>query len=80
MSSYTLTLTPNEISALNFAVGRYLWPEILLDNLNEDTGVVDLSETMMWDWSEAVESEDSRFALAAPALAGKLQSFLDTMI
>lgn len=76
---YRIKLTADEMAALEFARGRYEWPDMLLAHMLED-GTVAFTESDMWQWVDDVGSEDSPFALASPELASKLQAFVDSVV
>jgi len=81
--AYRLQLTPSELRAVEFARGRYAWPDMLAAHASED-GSVAFSESEMWQWTDDVDSDaeggHSPFPLAAAALAEKLQGFYDERI
>lgn len=77
--AYRLKLTPSELRAIEFARGRYAWPDMLSAHATED-GSVAFSESEMWQWTDDVDSDDAPFPLAAPALAAKLQRFYDERV
>jgi hypothetical protein len=80
---YRITLAPDERRALEFASGRYAWPDMLSGHLDED-GAVAFTESEMWQWTDDVDSDaeggHSPFSLASGALAEKLQRFYDSRI
>jgi hypothetical protein len=76
---YRITLTPDERRAIEFASGRYAWPDMLSGHLDED-GAVAFTESEMWQWTDDVDSDDSPFQLASGAFAEKLQHFYDSCI
>lgn len=78
--AYTLALTRQEIGAIEFANGRYEWPNKLMECLNVDTLTVEFTETDMWEWNEDVNSDDWWFPLAAPSFQEKLTEFLGQMV
>lgn len=82
--AYTLKLTPSEISAIEFARGRYSWPDQLYENLDLDTNTVELTESRAWDWLDDVASDEegghAAFPLASPAFAEKLWRFRDKIV
>ncbi len=71
---YRIRLTPAEMSAVEFARGRYGWADMLSAHAAED-GSVAFTESEMWQWTDDVDEDDARFPLAAPALAAKLERF-----
>jgi hypothetical protein len=77
--AYRLQLSPAEVQALEFAQGRYAWPDMLIAHLLE-SGLVAFSEPEMWQWVDDVDSDDAPFPLASPALAAKLQNFYDQRV
>ena len=81
--AYRLKLTPSEVSAVEFARGRYEWPDMLAAHMAED-GSVAFTESEMWQWVDDVESDEagghSPFPLASRTLAGKLQDFRDSVV
>lgn len=77
--AYRLQLTPGEVKALEFARGRYSWPDMLIAHVSEG-GLVSFSESEMWQWVDDVDSDDSPFSLASASLVDKLQSFRDSVV
>ena len=77
--AYRLQLTPSELRAVEFARGRYDWPDMLSAHAADD-GTVAFTESEMWQWADDVDSDDSPFTLAAPAFAAKLQRFYDQRV
>lgn len=81
--AYRLQLTPSELSAVEFARGRYSWPDMLSAHATEG-GLVAFTEPEMWQWTDDVDSDTagghSPFPLASGALAEKLQRFYDERI
>ena len=77
--AYRIKLTPTELRAVEFARGRYAWPDMLSAHAADD-GAVAFTESEMWQWTDDVDSDDSPFTLAAPALAAKLQRFYDERV
>ena len=77
--AYRIKLTPSELRAVEFARGRYSWPDMLSAHAADD-GTVAFTESEMWQWTDDVDSDDSPFPLAAPALAAKLQRFYDERV
>ena len=71
------------MKAVEFARGRYSWPDMLSTHMMED-GSIAFTESEMWQWTDDVDSDTegdhSPFPLAAPALAEKLQRFYDSRI
>lgn len=78
-AAYRLKLTPSEMKAVEFARGRYGWPDMLSAHAAED-GTVAFTESEMWDWTDDVDLDDSPFPLASPAFAAKLQDFYDEKV
>ena len=64
------------MQAVEFARGRYAWPDMLSAHASED-GSIAFTEPEMWQWTDDVDSDDSPFPLAAPRFAEKLQRFYD---
>lgn len=83
VTAYRLHLTPDELRALEFARGRYAWPDMLSAHTAENGGVA-FTESEMWQWVDDVDSDagggHSPFPLASPALSAKLQSFYDSRV
>ena len=77
--AYRLKLSSSEMKAVEFARGRYEWPDMLADHAAED-GSIAFTESEMWSWVDDVDSDDSPFPLASPALAAKLQDFRDSVV
>lgn len=81
--AYRLQLTPSELRAVEFARGRYSWPDMLATHATEG-GLVAFTEPQMWQWADDVDSDTegghSPFPLAAGALADKLQRFYDERV
>jgi len=81
--AYRLQLTPSELRAIEFARGRYAWPDMLAAHVSE-SGAVAFTEPEMWQWADDVDSDTegghSPFPLAAGAFADKLQGFYDERI
>lgn len=81
--AYRLQLTPSELRAVEFAQGRYAWPDMLAAHATEG-GLVAFTEPEMWQWTDDVDSDaeggHSPFPLASDALAAKLQRFYDEKI
>jgi hypothetical protein len=81
--AYRLQLTPSELRAVEFARGRYAWPDMLAAHASE-SGAVAFTEPQMWSWCDDVDSDaeggHDPFALASGAFAEKLQSFYDERI
>jgi hypothetical protein len=78
-AAYRIKLTPGELRAVEFARGRYSWPDMLSAHASED-GSIAFTESEMWQWTDDVDADDSPFPLAAPALVDKLQQFYDSRI
>lgn len=78
---YRLKLTPDELRAVEFARGRYAWPDMLAVHAAED-GSVAFTESEMWQWTDDVDSDSGsgHFPLASGALAAKLQRFYDSRV
>lgn len=80
---YRLKLTPSELRAVEFARGRYSWPDMLSAHVAED-GTVAFTESEMWQWCDDVDSDTegdhSPFPLASDAFAEKLQRFYDARV
>jgi hypothetical protein len=76
---YRIKLTPSELSAVEFARGRYSWADMLAAHAAED-GSIAFTESDMWQWTDDVDEDDARFPLAAPALAAKLESFYESRV
>jgi hypothetical protein len=81
--AYRLQLTPSEMRAVEFARGRYSWPDMLSAHATEG-GLVAFTEPEMWSWCDDVDSDaeggHSPFPLASAAFAEKLQSFYDEKV
>jgi hypothetical protein len=81
--AYRIKLTPSELSAVEFARGRYVWPDMLAAHAAED-GSIAFTESEMWQWTDDVDSDTtgghSPFPLASGAFAEKLQRFYDERI
>jgi len=81
--AYRLQLTPSDIRAIEFASGRYSWPDMLISHMT-DGGLVTFTESEMWQWCDDVDDDTkgghSPFPLASPALASWLQNFYDERI
>ncbi len=76
---YRLKLSPSELSAVEFARGRYSWADMLAAHATED-GLVAFTESEMWQWTDDVDEDDARFPLAAPAFAAKLERFYESRV
>lgn len=76
---YVLELTPDEVSAFEFANGRYAWATEMLPYLDDEKCAVMMTESEAWDWLDSLDGEHG-FPLAAPNLASKLQSFLNGIV
>lgn len=78
---YRIKLTPDELRAVEFARGRYAWPDMLAVLAAED-GSVAFTESEMWQWVDDVDSDagSGHFPLASGALAAKLQRFYDSRV
>lgn len=80
---YRIKLTPSEMRAVEFARGRYAWPDMLSAHAAED-GSVAFTESEMWQWADDVDSDaeggHDPFPLASPAFADKLQRFYDERV
>jgi hypothetical protein len=83
VTAYRILLTPDELRAVEFARGRYAWPDMLSAHAAED-GAVAFTESEMWQWTDDVDSDaeggHSPFPLASPAFAEKLQRFYDSRV
>jgi hypothetical protein len=83
VARYHINFTPDELRALEFASGRYAWPDMLSAHAHED-GSVALTESEMWQWADDVDSDmeggHSSFPLASRPLAEKLQRFYDSRV
>ena len=81
--AYRLQLTPSELRAVEFARGRYAWPDMLAAHASE-SGAVAFTEPEMWQWCDDVDSDTegghSPFPLASDAFAEKLQRFYDEKV
>jgi hypothetical protein len=77
--AYRIQLTPDELRAVEFARGRYAWPDMLSAHAAEN-GAVAFTESEMWQWIDDVDDDDSPFPLASGAFAAKLQRFYDSRI
>jgi hypothetical protein len=81
--AYRLQLSPSELRAVEFARGRYEWPDMLSAHASEG-GLVAFTEPEMWQWVDDVDSDaeggHSLFPLASEALADKLQRFYDERV
>jgi hypothetical protein len=75
--AYRIQLTPDELRAVEFARGRYAWPDMLSAHAAEN-GAVAFTESEMWQWIDDVDDDDSPFPLASGAFAEKLQRFYDS--
>jgi len=80
---YRIKLTPSEMRAVEFARGRYAWPDMLSAHAAED-GSIAFTESEMWQWTDDVDSDaeggHSPFPLASSAFADKLQRFYDSRV
>lgn len=80
---YRIKLTPAELRAVEFARGRYSWPDMLSVHAADD-GSIAFSESEMWQWTDDVDSDaeggHSPFPLASEAFAEKLQRFYDERV
>lgn len=77
---YRIKLTPSELSAVNFARGRYGWADMLSSHAAED-GSVAFTESEMQQWVDDVDADgEVAFPLASPALFGKLESFYGSLV
>jgi len=83
VAPYRILLTPDELRAVEFASGRYSWPDMLSAHAAED-GSVAFTESEMWQWADDVDSDaeggHSPFPLASPVFAEKLQKFYDSRV
>lgn len=83
LTPYHINLTPDEQRALEFARGRYAWPDMLSAHVDEN-GAVSFTESEMWQWADDVDSDaeggHSPFPLASGALVEKLQHFYDSRV
>lgn len=83
VTAYHILFTPDEVRVIEFAQGRYAWPDVLAAHVDEN-GAVGLTESEMWQWTEDVDSDaeggHSPFPLASDAFADKLQRFYDSVI
>lgn len=81
--AYRLQLSPSERRAVEFAQGRYSWPDMLAAHASE-SGAVAFTEPEMWQWCDDVDSDTegghSPFPLASGAFAEKLQRFYDERV
>lgn len=81
--AYRIKLTPSELRAVEFARGRYSWPDMLSTHAAED-GSIAFTESEMWNWTDDVDADTegghSPFPLASDAFANKLQRFYDERI
>ena len=81
--AYRIKLTPSELKAVEFARGRYSWPDMLSAHAADD-GSVAFTESEMWQWTDDVDADTegghSAFPLASPAFADKLQRFYDERV
>jgi len=81
--AYRLKLTPSEMRAVEFAHGRYSWPDMLAAHAAED-GSIAFTESEMWQWTDDVDADTegghSPFPLASGAFADKLQRFYDERV
>ena len=81
--AYRLQLAPSELRAVEFARGRYSWPDMLSAHVTEG-GLVAFTEPQMWSWCDDVDSDaeggHSPFPLASGAFAEKLQNFYDERV
>ena len=80
---YRIKLTPAELRAVEFARGRYSWPDMISAHAADD-GSVAFTESEMWQWTDDVDSDaeggHSPFPLASGAFAAKLQRFYDERV
>jgi hypothetical protein len=80
---YRIKLTPSELRAVEFARGRYSWPDMLSTHAAED-GSIAFTESEMWQWTDDVDADTAGghapFPLAADTFAEKLQRFYDERI
>lgn len=90
---YRLTLSENERDAFDFAEGRYGWGDwarVLAFECESVPAMRDwntsgpitflVPEYKAWGLKESAESDDAPFPCAAPALAHKLQHFVDSIV
>ena len=81
--AYRIKLTPAELRAVEFARGRYSWPDMLSAHAADD-GSIAFTESEMWQWTDDVDSDaeggHSPFPLASDAFAEKLQRFYDERV
>jgi hypothetical protein len=81
--AYRIKLTPSELKAVEFARGRYSWPDMLSQHALDD-GSVAFTESEMWQWTDDVDADTegghSPFPLASGAFAEKLQRFYDERV
>ena len=80
---YRIKLSPAELRAVEFAHGRYSWPDMLSAHAADD-GSIAFTESEMWQWTDDVDSDaeggHSPFPLASDAFAAKLQRFYDERV
>lgn len=83
VTAYRINLTPDELRTVEFASGRYAWPDMLSAHVDEN-GSVGFTESEMWQWADDVDSDTqgghSPFPLASPDFAEKLQNFYDSRV
>lgn len=77
---YKLKLTNDEVSALCFISDRYRWAGLLYANIVQPEQEVQFKEHDVWKWMELVDEDYSKFPLASPDFANKLQKFYDSII
>jgi hypothetical protein len=81
--AYEILFTPGELQAIEYAMGRYSWPDMLSAHA-DDTGAVGFTEGEMWQWADDVDKDaeggHSLFPLTSPAFAEKLQRFYDSRV
>ncbi len=83
VTPYRIQLTPAELRAVEFAQGRYAWPDMLSAHAADD-GSIAFTESEMWQWVDDVDSDaeggHAPFPLASGAFAEKLQHFYDSRV
>jgi hypothetical protein len=81
--AYRLHLTPSEMQAVEYARGRYQWPDMLAMHASEN-GAIAFGEYEMSQWCDDVDSDaggnHAPFPMASGGLATKLQNFYDQRI
>ncbi len=63
MSGYILTVTDDDLGAVNFASGRYEWADCMITHGLDEAGVHEIPEHVAWELRESFRENGMEFCI-----------------